>query len=119
MGNGDAARIGTPCDEFGFSPFLTCNRMKLFFLGTGEMAQLAESIPSACFPSGQPVGSHVGNPALVNCRRIYGVIISGGSMMGALGNSFILKCCSALATFVFALWVGEGWEVSLTHQDGP
>lgn len=39
-------------------------------------------------------------------------------MMGALGNWFILKCCSALTTFVFAVWVAEGWEVSLTQQEG-
>lgn len=40
-------------------------------------------------------------------------------MLGALGNWFILKCCSALTTFVFVVWVAEGWEVSLTQQDGP
>lgn len=38
-------------------------------------------------------------------------------MIGALGNWFILKCCSVLTTFVFAVWVAEVWEVSLTQQD--
>lgn len=37
-------------------------------------------------------------------------------MMGALENWFILKCCSALTMFVFAVWVAESWAVSLTQQ---
>lgn len=40
-------------------------------------------------------------------------------MMGALGDWFTLECCSALTTFVFAVWVAGGWELSLTQQDGP
>jgi len=57
--------LGLPVMLIEFSPLITCHRMKSFLLVTSELAQLAESIPSACFPSRQPVGSHVGKPALI------------------------------------------------------
>lgn len=43
--------------------------MKQFLLVAGEVAQLADSILSACFLSGQPAGSHRDRPALITVEE--------------------------------------------------
>lgn len=124
----EVAELGSPVIDVEFPPFITCNRMKQFLLVTGEMALLPESIPSACFASGQPVGKPCGQICFDSCRRMCDLIISGGSTIGheiaplTIGtgpSSNAAQPPSRLHLLLLSVWTAEGWEVLWTQQDGP